>query len=158
MPTTTPSLRLATKDDVNFLADVVLLTNEERYAVRPGWDRDAFYRGLIEDAADQVAGGPEASTTYVIMVGREPVGRLRIVRMAAQIEIAGLQVMPEHQSRGIGSAVIAQVFTEAESSDLPVSLEVELDNPRAKQLYERHGFVQTGIVDHDRHRMVRPAR
>lgn len=33
---------------MDFLARVVLLANHDRYAGRPGWDPDAFYRGLVE--------------------------------------------------------------------------------------------------------------
>lgn len=158
VPMKTPDLRVASPDDVTFLARVVFLTHEERYATRPGWDPEAFYRGLLEDAADQVTGGPQGSTTYVIMDGQERVGRLRAVRTPERIEIAGLQIRPDRQGRGIGTAIIERVFHEADANALPVVLDVDIDNPRAQALYERLGFAATACIDHDRRRMVRASR
>lgn len=60
------NLRVAAANDVEFLAMLVFDANEERYRARPGWNPAEFREGLREDAADQVAGGVERSTTYVI--------------------------------------------------------------------------------------------
>lgn len=155
---TAPVLRVATGDDVAFLAQVVLLANEERYASREGFDREAFRRGLVDDAADQVAGGPVNSTTYVVESDDQRVGRLRVVRTAAALEIAGLQILPGRQDHGIGTAVVQRVLDEAALTGLPVALEVELDNPGAKRLYLRLGFVDTGVVEAGCRQMIHRAR
>lgn len=133
---------------------VVLLGSEERYRQRHDWDRDAFYRGLVDDAADQVAGGPANSTTYVIVDDRVDVGRLRLVTTAHQLEIAGLQIHPEHQNHGIGTAILTHVIDQAAAADLPVALEVEIDNPNAQWLYQRLGFQVNGPVITDRRPMI----
>lgn len=151
---TTPLLRRATRADIGFLATVVLLGVEERYQGRPGWDRGAFYRGLTDDAADQVAGGPPNSVTYVIVNDRVDVGRLRLVTTAHRVEIAGVQVLPDHQNRGIGTAVITHVTDEAAVAGLPVALDVEIDNPDARRLYERLLFRVDGPVVNDRQPMI----
>lgn len=151
---TPPQLRRATESDIEFLADVVLLSSEDRYRRHPGWDRDGFRAGLVDDAADQVAGGPENSITYVIVVDGIDVGRARLVTTAEQVEIAGLQVLPEYQNRGTGTAVIDQVINTAASAGLPVVLDVETDNPNACRLYERLGFRPTGPVIKDRQTMI----
>lgn len=150
----TPQLRTASSDDVEFLARVVLLANQDRYRERPDWDADAFHRGLIDDAADQVAGGPENSTTYVIVDDATDVGRLRLVSTSQQLEIAGLQVLPDHQNRGVGTAVIRGILDQSRVSGIPLVLEVETDNPDAQRLYERLGFAPASEVNGDRRPMT----
>lgn len=150
----TPQLRRATESDIAFLADVVLLSSQDRYRRHPGWDRDGFHAGLVEDAADQVAGGVENSITYVIMVDGIDVGRARLVTTTSRIEIAGLQVLPEYQNRGIGTAVISQVLDTAAAAGIPVVLDVETDNPNARRLYERLGFRPIGPAIKDRQPMI----
>lgn len=149
-------LRTATDHDVDFLARVVLLANEDRYAAHEGWDRDAFYSGLIEDARDQVSGGLPNSTTYVIVSAGHRVGRLRLVTTTDQVEIAGLQILPENQGCGIGTSVVRSILARASDDDVPVLLDVETDNPGAKRLYERLGFSIAGAVVDGREPMVRP--
>lgn len=151
---TTPVLRRATESDIDFLADVVVLSNQDRYQHHPGWDRDAFHAGLVEDAADQIAGGPENSTTYVITVDGIDVGRARLVTSEEQTEIAGLQILPRCQNRGTGTAVIRRVINTAAAAGRTVVLDVEIDNPDARRLYERLGFLATGPVIKDRQPMV----
>lgn len=141
--------------DIAFLADVVVQATQDRYKHRQGWDRDAFRAGLVEDAADQVAGGPENSTTYVITVDNTDVGRVRLVATDDKIEIAGLQVLPQHQKHGIGTAVIAEVINTAATTGVPVVLDVESDNPNAQRLYERLGFLPTGPVANGRQTMIK---
>ncbi|MDN5724590.1 MAG: GNAT family N-acetyltransferase [Propionibacteriales bacterium] len=154
-----PRLRRATTSDVEFLADVVLLSNEIRYARGPDWDPDTFRAGLVEDADDQVAGGPENSITYVITIDRTDVGRARIVTTDTHVEIAGLQVLPDFQNHGIGTAIIGQVTKTAAAADLPVTLDVETDNPGARRLYERLRFEPVGPITQDRQQMIlRPPR
>jgi len=150
----TPQLRRANESDVAFLADVVLLSSEDRYRRHADWDLDAFHAGLIEDAADQVGGGVENSVTYVIVVDGIDVGRARLITTTNRIEIAGLQVLPEHQNQGIGTAVISQVVNTAAAAGIPVILDVESDNPDARRLYERLGFRPNGAAIKDRQPMI----
>jgi predicted GNAT family acetyltransferase len=75
------------------------------------------------------------------------------VRTAEQIEIAGIQVLPDYQGRGIGTAVITALTQEGAVKGLPTMLEVEKDNPDAKRLYLRLGFEQQGET-HDTFRMT----
>jgi GNAT superfamily N-acetyltransferase len=73
---------------------------------------DAMLQDAREATRNQVQGKVAHSTTYVIVSEGERVGRLRVVRPAQHIEIAGLQVLPTHQRRGIGTAVIRAILDE----------------------------------------------
>ena len=55
--------------------------------------------------------------------------------------IQDFYILPEYQSRGIGSVALQLALETAASRNLPVRLGVLKVNPRAKALYERFGFV-----------------
>ena len=93
------------------------------------------------------------STTYVIEADGERVSRLRVVWTGDQIEIAGIQVLPDYQNRGIGTAVITGLIHEGTVKGLPTLLEVEKDNLHARRLHLRLGFEQQGET-HDTFRMI----
>lgn len=61
-------------------------------------------------------------------------------------DVQTIAVVPEHEGRGIGSAVLAELIAEARRRGADdVLLEVRADNPRAQQLYLRFGFEQIHI-------------
>jgi [ribosomal protein S18]-alanine N-acetyltransferase len=63
-----------------------------------------------------------------------------------QAEVLTLAVAAEHWNRGIGSALLANLLTEAARRECAeVLLEVRADNPRAQDLYRRFGFSHVGI-------------
>jgi len=52
-----------------------------------------------------------------------------------------LYVKPAFRARGLGSAVLKVIEEDARArGSVQLFLEVELANPRARRLYERHGF------------------
>jgi ribosomal protein S18 acetylase RimI-like enzyme len=105
------------------------------------------------DALDQIEGRIEHSITYVVCVDGRSVGRLRLVRTEHHIEIAGIQVDPAHQDRGIGTTVIRKVLDEARGTGRPVELNVHKNNPDAERLYTRLGFRRLRQVG-DEYRMT----
>ncbi|MFU1479004.1 GNAT family N-acetyltransferase [Roseovarius sp. C7] len=57
----------------------------------------------------------------------------------------GICVAREARGQGIGSALLDAILAEARRHDLPrVRLDVVAENPRARALYERKGFVAAG--------------
>ncbi len=149
------SLHRAGQGDVEFLAATVVAAIEERYRHRSGWNRAEFLAGLIADATDQVCGGPRGSTTYVIEADHDRVGRLRLVDDGETLEVAGLQILPGRQGRGIGRAVLRSIMACADERHVLVVLDVEIDNPDAQRLYERLGFTVAGPIAGDRLPMTR---
>lgn len=135
------NIRPGTKNDIAFLATVNLLANETRLSSHKDWDAEAFAQLVETSARNEVAGNVDQSITHVIELEGVPVGRLRLVRPGNGIHVAGIQIHPSHQGRGIGTAVMHSVIKEASEKSLPLTLEVEKDNPAARRLYLRLGFV-----------------
>ena len=78
--------------------------------------------------------------------GRD-VGVMAIVREDDCLKLNQLFILPEHQSKGIGSRCMALLMDEARRLGLPVRLRVLKVNPRALRFYERLGFVRTGETE-----------
>jgi ribosomal protein S18 acetylase RimI-like enzyme len=135
-------LRPATLDDASFLADVSLVALRELREPPADFDENAWRSGFISWTEEQVRGEIPFSSTSVIELNGERVGRLRVVRDGRRIELAGIQLLPAAQSRGIGTDVVEALKSEAADSGLPFELTVERDNPRARALYERLGLVK----------------
>jgi [ribosomal protein S18]-alanine N-acetyltransferase len=61
-------------------------------------------------------------------------------------DVVTLGVAPARWGRGIGAALLCALVDEAERRGCTeVLLEVREDNPRARELYLRHGFAEIGI-------------
>lgn len=76
-----------------------------------------------------------------------------------------IAVHPDHQGRGLGTALLRTLLDRADELDAAVVLEVRTDNDTAIALYERHGFVRMGLRRRyyqpsgaDAYTMVRSAR
>ena len=70
-------------------------------------------------------------------------GRLIIDRAADHIHIMDLALLPEFRGRGMGSAVLDEVISEAKASGLPVRI-YAVTGERAIRLYRRLGFSEIG--------------
>ena len=141
-------VRPATEHDIGFLTDVVIVATSAQNRRPTGFDEHEWRAGFVAWTAAQVAETPPPelahSTTYVIEIEGERAGRLRVVRTPDAVEVAGIQLLPAHQGHGIGTHLIEQLVVEAHGGGLPARATVENDNPRARALYERLGFVAIG--------------
>lgn len=144
------TVRPATVDDVAFLTDVVVEATYDQGRFPDDFDEVDFRTGFGEWTAEQVRGELDGSSTSVVEVDGTRAGRLRVVRRRDLVEIAGLQLLPEHQSRGVGRTVVERLITSARG--LPIELGVEKDNPRARAFWERCGFAYVG-EDETEHRL-----
>ena len=142
-------VRPATGDDVSFLTDVVVVTTRAQGRLPDDFDEDEFRAGFTAWTIEQVQGSVEGSETCVIEIDGERAGRLRLVQADDHAELAGLQLLPAHQGHGIGTYLIEQFLVEARRSGLAPRVAVEKDNPRARSLYERLGFVPVGETERD---------
>jgi ribosomal protein S18 acetylase RimI-like enzyme len=142
-------LRTATAEDARFLADVVCEATRAQGRVPPGFDEREWRANFGDQTMAQIRGEVPGSTTWVIETGTERVGRLRVTRTAKRIELSGVQLLPRVQRHGIGTAIIEDLKAQAAAAGIPLDLEVEKDNPGARRLYERLGFVHAGQTAHE---------
>jgi GNAT superfamily N-acetyltransferase len=80
----------------------------------------------------------------VISYDDEDVGRLRVVRSNESIYIGGIQILPEFQGKGIGTALFLDLIKESETTGLPIALEVHDVNESALRFYMNLGFSDVG--------------
>lgn len=71
------------------------------------------------------------------------IGAVGLNELPDQLELVELQVLPEWQGRGFGTALLRAELERAQRLDKPLRLRVLLEN-RARSLYERHGFAIVG--------------
>ena len=131
--------------DVDLLAQAMYLGSTPPPAVGPEHpDAVEWMSGARRWTIEQIEGKLEDSTTYVIMADGTRVGRLRVVRSKDRHMVGGIQILPGHRGRGIGTAVLTRLLDEAFGNGLPLDLDVSKDNPEAERLYARLGFRRTG--------------
>ena len=155
LPAERVSIRPATEADVDFLTDAAMAATEHQGRFPDDLDRAEYRDGFREWTLEQVRDEVPGSTTSVVTAYGVDVGRLRVIRTAELVELAGLQLLPAHQGRGLGTRVIRDLIAEAAWSGRAFGLSVEKDNPRARALYERLGLVVVG-EDGDEHVMRLP--
>ena len=141
-------VRPATSHDIGFLTDVVIVATRAQNRVPDGFDeaswREEFARRTAEQVARPAPAGLEESATYVVEIEGERAGRMHVVRSPEAVELADIQLLPAHQGHGIGTHLIEQLVVEAHDSGRAARAVVDNDNPRARSLYERLGFVAVG--------------
>jgi ribosomal protein S18 acetylase RimI-like enzyme len=161
MPAVSPSHRVrwrpAAATDIEFLADVVIEATRDQGRWPADVDEAEFRAGYVNWTAGEVRTEVAGSTTYVIEVDEIPAGRLRVVRDSERIELAGIQLLPRHQSQGIGTHVIRGLMNEAAAGGVRFELNVEKDNPRARVLYERLGLAWESETTDENHMVWRPS-
>ena len=137
-------IRPATEDDIAFLTEVAVSTLKDQ-GRWPADEDEAEYRvGYAEWTRELILGGEPGSSLSVLEVNGVRVGRLRVVRPGDLVELAGIQVVPAFQGQGIGTQVIRGLIAEARAAGLPLELGVEIDNPRARALYDQLGLRPVG--------------
>jgi len=87
-----------------------------------------------------------------VLSGGEKAAFYRLDPQADVTEIDDLYVLPPHQNKGIGSAILEKCVQDAEK---PLMLYVFVGNRRAISLYERYGFAVTQQVSPTRCIMLR---
>jgi GNAT superfamily N-acetyltransferase len=109
----------------------------------PARARERFLAGFV----------PEQ--TRHILVDGERVGFFVVKPHTEGLLLDHLYVRPLHQRRGIGAAVLAQVFAEAEPAGLSIRVGA-LRESESNEFYTRHGFIQVERSEFDNY-YVRPS-
>lgn len=135
------ALRQATAEDLPFLLHLHVAARRSEFG-RTGWPQDQITALLNEQARIQLAAyrrqSPDAEWR-VIQDGTAPIGRLLLDVRTDAIALVDIIIAQACRSRGLGSAVIADILAAAARSGTGVVLHVETSN-RARTLYKRLGF------------------
>jgi ribosomal protein S18 acetylase RimI-like enzyme len=86
---------------------------------------------------------PHARHDIVLSDG-EPVGRLWVNYAEDEIRVLDWALVPRSRGAGIGTALIRELQADARRLGVPITSTVAHVNPRARALYERHGFRVVG--------------
>ena len=85
---------------------------------------------------------PDPRVWGVVEMAGQPVGRLYLQQREHSLHLLDLILLPAFQQHGLGSALLRAIQAQAQQQGhAAVSLYVEINNPRAMQLYQRLGFV-----------------
>ncbi|WP_321926195.1 GNAT family N-acetyltransferase [Paraburkholderia guartelaensis] len=131
------TLRTATPADEPFLFDLRRVTMEE-HVERAGepTDEHAHWERLRYRYND----------AYVVCCGSERLGLFKFFRDPDEWTIVQIQILPEHQGRGIAAHLLGHFLREADDARVPVKLSV-LKGNRAIGLYQRFGFQVIDATD-----------
>ncbi|WP_268998748.1 GNAT family N-acetyltransferase [Paraburkholderia sejongensis] len=94
------------------------------------------------------------------MDGRTVTRRKAVIRIRPQEDswvLDHLYVLPEHQRKGIGAAVLRDVFAQADAKRVPIHLGA-LRGSDSNRFYQRHGFIQTDEAEWDIYYLRQPRR
>ncbi|MBN1852586.1 MAG: GNAT family N-acetyltransferase [Pirellulales bacterium] len=86
-------------------------------------------------------------STKVIVVDGRAVGMVKVLRGRKRMRLSQIQLLPEYQNRGIGTAIIRGLQEECRQLRIPLRLRV-LEKNRSRGLYELLGFTVTGHGTH----------
>ena len=106
---------------------------EKTWGWDEGWQRTDFERRLA------------AYLVSIIEAEGRAAGSLWLEWKTDSLYIHEVQILPEFQGKGLGTAIVQGVIEQGARRTLPVTLSVVPANPRAKRLYERLGFEVTHV-------------
>lgn len=99
-------------------------------------------------ARERFLSGFSPEHTRHIEIDGERVGFFAVRPHSQGLLLDHLYVRPSYQGRGVGAAVLAQVFAEADSAGVPVRVGA-LRGSQSNRFYVRHGFVQVEHSEFD---------
>jgi GNAT superfamily N-acetyltransferase len=77
----------------------------------------------------------------IALMMETPIGYLSYQNKPEVLLLNKLHLLPDHQSQGHGTQIMLRLIRLARASGKPIELSVLTTNPRARQFYERQGFV-----------------
>jgi ribosomal-protein-alanine N-acetyltransferase len=116
-----------------------IMALEQELFPQDAWTRQMFAAEFAQPASRRLYLVAEEGKDLVGYAGMMFTG-------GSQADVVTLAVNPAHWGQGTGTALLTALVDEAGKRGYPeVLLEVREDNPRARQLYLRHGFTEVGI-------------
>ena len=128
-------------EDRPFLEEVYASTRTDELAQVP-WSDDqktAFCRMQFAAQHGHYQEHYPHAAFQVIELQGKPIGRLYVHRGEREIRIIDITLLPDHRRSGLGTRLLQELQSEAQTSGRPLTIHVEKFNP-ALRLYERLGF------------------
>ncbi len=133
------SLQPASTEDRDFLFELNRTTMKAYVDATWGWDEDeqvAYFDRHFDPARFQI-----------VHAQNDAIGVLAIEESPDEIYLATIQLLPQWQGRGIGSAIVRSILERGAIAGKPVTLRVLHSNPRATRLYELLGFKTVRAIE-----------
>jgi ribosomal protein S18 acetylase RimI-like enzyme len=124
-------IRPVTEPDFTFLFHLQEILRRPALEAATGWDASreaARLRATIRPGQDQIVGFED-----------QDIGVLGVTREPHRLWLRRIQLLPDSQGRGLGTAILGSLLAQGRLAGLSVFLRVRRDNP-AVRLYERLGF------------------
>lgn len=143
------TLRPITPDDTELLYTIYASTRADEM-MQIGWPEAAqatFLRQQFNAQAAYYGAHYNTSRFALVIVEGQVAGRLYVDRMADEILIIDMAILPPFRGQGIGTTLFKMLLQEGTEAHLPVTMHVEATNP-ALRLYARLGFeiVEDNVV------------
>jgi ribosomal protein S18 acetylase RimI-like enzyme len=106
--------------------------------------------GLSPKTREQAAAGIDGAWFAVHLVGPDetPVGMGRVIGDGGwYFHIIDMAVLPDHQRRGLGDAILTTLIAHIRATAPPGAWINLLADPPGRRLYTRHGFTETARLD-----------
>ena len=134
-----------------------LLYNEGMYQLRPALNADfeflyQLHRATMKEYIEATWGWEESwqreyfqakwepAKRQIIQIDGQNAGVLVIENRDGEYYLGLIEVLPEFQGQGVGTAVIQDFIAAAHQQNLPATLHVLKSNHPARKLYQRLGF------------------
>ncbi len=148
------SLRAAYDSDLPWLRDLYATTRAEEMAPVP-WPEIAKRSFLDQQFGLQhqhyLLHFGDSDFLAIEHIEHGPIGRYYLQRSAPEHLLVDISLFPTLRGQGIGRTLIEASQREAQSLGRGMHLHVQQNNPDARRLYERLGFVIDGSEGSHRH-------
>jgi ribosomal protein S18 acetylase RimI-like enzyme len=138
----TVELRPVSESDNEFLLKVYESTRADELA-QAEWaegQKEMFLRWQLNLQRKEYETRFPDADYRVIVIDRERAGRIWIGADDEQIRLLDIALLPEFQNRGVGTALLERLKTEAQSAGKALRHMVFVLNNNADRFYERLGF------------------
>jgi ribosomal protein S18 acetylase RimI-like enzyme len=134
------SLKMATQEDYDFMYNVNK-TNMEDHVINTwgNWNEDYqkdFFSRYFQTIEFQI-----------IVLNDKNVGIVAFSRNETSIIIDEIQILPEYQSKGIGTLILLDIIANAQKAKMEISLRVLKVNYIAQKFYYKLGFEKVGDTE-----------
>jgi len=138
------SLRSVTGDDLDVLLEAYAASREFELSQVPWTDdiKRAFVRHQYQAQIDHYAAHFPAAEHQLIVFEGEAAGRLYIDRRTDEIAVMDLNILPLKRRKGIATAILRGLMSEAAASGRIIGVYLEVFNP-AQKLFADLGFTVT---------------